>query len=72
MEKVNLNPAAAEKLGIIVMNCLDDQGKSGPKETKDKWLEAEGERMERIKELNRYQQGILILLVVMIIVFGVI
>lgn len=28
--------------------------------------------MERIKELNRYQQGILILLVVMIIVFGVI
>lgn len=28
--------------------------------------------MERIKELNRYQKGILILLVVMIIVFGVI
>lgn len=28
--------------------------------------------MERIKELNRYQQGILILLVAMIIVFGVI
>lgn len=36
MEKVNKNPAAAEKLGIIVMNALGDQGKSGPKETKDK------------------------------------
>lgn len=36
MEKVNKNPAAAEKLGIIVMNGLGAQGKPGPKETKDK------------------------------------
>jgi len=36
MEKVNKNPAAAEKLGIVVMNGLENQGKSGSKETKDK------------------------------------
>lgn len=32
----------------------------------------EGEKMERIKDLDRYQKGILLLLVAMIVVFGVV
>lgn len=32
----------------------------------------EGERMGRFKELDRYQKGILLLLVAMIVVFGVV
>lgn len=32
----------------------------------------EGERMERINDLNRYQKGILLLLVAMLVIFGVV
>lgn len=34
MEKVNKNPAAAEKLGIIVINGPGDQVKPGPEKAK--------------------------------------
>lgn len=35
-------------------------------------MKVEGEKMERVKNLNRYQKGILLLLVAMIVIFGVV